>query len=188
VVPYLKREETEYITTHQEIERSKVSFLDLLPSREYDLTILYVHVGKTGGITLDKIFKSNCEWYKDPSPRHACNQNLPTIAPVITHLVKRTIHISLRKGDKEFIRHNATSFLFTVRNPIARAISAFNMDHLQNRDSSHRSRNPYSKHLRGIFYDECFPTMEDFAMVLRKMVLGTISQRHLKYKIIVIRI
>lgn len=29
-----------------------------------DRRILYLHVGKTGGTSLDKILRSNCEWYK----------------------------------------------------------------------------------------------------------------------------
>jgi hypothetical protein len=156
---------------NQERERSKESLMGLLPSRDYDRTILYVHVGKTGGVTLDKIFKSNCEWYMN-TIKQACGHGLLKIPPVISHLTKRTIHMSMSTGDREFISDNATSFLFTVRNPIARAISSFNFEHLDN----NKRLDSYTKHLKSIFYEKCFPTIEALAMVLKNGTWFNISK------------
>ena len=35
-----------------------------------DLTLLYLHVGKTGGMSLDRILKSNCKWRKGKPPQN----------------------------------------------------------------------------------------------------------------------
>jgi hypothetical protein len=78
----------------------------------------------------------------------------------------------MRPGDKDFIRDNATSFLFTVRNPIARAISSFNFGHLNN----NKRLDSYTKHLKSIFYEKCFPTIEDLAMVLKNGTWFNISK------------
>ena len=131
-----------------------------LPVMEGDRKILYLHVGKTGGATLDKIFRSNCE-YKSKKLR--CLSELPEHhESVLSHLTKYTVHVKPWKKLRQFA--DITSYLFTVRNPIDRAISAFNMDHLRNTDDL--SNSPYWLYLKNIFYTQCFPIIEDIASVL----------------------
>jgi hypothetical protein len=151
----------------------KVGSFNLQPSIGSDRTILYLHVGKTGGATLDRILRASCEWHKSQGSKRKCYQGLIGIEPVISHLTRRTIHVNLQPGDRQFARDNATTFLFTVRNPIARAVSAFNMLHLTN---SKGRLNPYTKHLKRIFYDACFPTIEDLALVLMNKIHSNSSK------------
>ena len=65
-----------------------------LPVMEGDREILYLHVGKTGGATLDKIFRSNCE-YKSKKLR--CLSELPEHESVLSHLTKYTVHVNWKK-------------------------------------------------------------------------------------------
>jgi len=127
-------------------------------------SIVYVHVGKTGGTTLDGVFRSNCEWYRDGKQGKKCFQSLKkgNHGSLLSQLTKRTIHTAQRNDDWKWIRDNSTTFLFTVRNPIARAVSAFNFDHPTNVPTG----NDYWDHLKDIFYGKCFPTVEDLSIIL----------------------
>ncbi len=150
-----------------------------LPTMPNDRTILYLHVGKTGGITLEDILRSNCLWRKIEQNRNACFNKLHfatlqrstngttkvTFGPdesVLSHLTKMTMHMFVDKEFAPFAKHNATSFLFTVRNPIDRAVSAFNMNHILNQPVGR----PSIVNARSMFYTKCFPTIEDLAIVL----------------------
>jgi hypothetical protein len=145
----------------------------ILPSMNEDRKILYLHVGKTGGTSMDKIFGSNCDLYKAWFLKEKCYKALPQIEPVIARLTKRTIHLKWRAEDKQFAKHDATSFLFTVRSPLTRVVSAFNMHHLSN---IKKPRDSYELHLRSIFYDKCFPTIEDLAVVLMNKIQSNSSK------------
>ena len=141
---------------------TKESPLFLLPVN--NCSIVYLHVDMTGGMNLNKVFRSNCEWFNDKKAGKDCfeffiegnNESL------LSQLTKRTIHIRERNDDREWIRDNTTTFIFTLRNPITRAVSAFNNDHPRNVPT----RNGYAAHLRDIFYGKCFPTVEDLSIVL----------------------
>ena len=132
-----------------------------------DRTILYLHVGKTGGTTLDRVLRSNCESHQTARPARIrdCLERLLKPEPVLSHLTKKTMHAKIHRIHRKdpFAQKNATSFLFTVRNPIDRAISAFNMDHPKNNPDI---KDDYFIHMRSIFYDKCFPTIEDLASIL----------------------
>ena len=128
-------------------------------STHIDRTIVYLHVGKTGGTSLNKAFRANCEWLS--SGKGKCFEQLIQPETVISHLTKKQVHAQIRKNDP-FFSVNATSYLFTIRNPIARAISAYNMDHPKNSPQS----NPYFVFWKTRFYEKCFPFVEDIASVL----------------------
>lgn len=64
-----------------------------------DLRLVYLHVGKTGGTSLDKILKSNCQWYHEK--KHACLEQLlwksknDTISRelVLSERTAKTLHV-----------------------------------------------------------------------------------------------
>lgn len=127
-----------------------------------DRQILYLHVGKTGGTTLNSVLRSNCGWLEGAKVKRECLARLPKVESVISHLTRKTIHVRYRPPDVEFTKENATSFLFTVRNPVSWVVSAFNMEHLMNC----KQKDLYATHMKGIFYKKCFPTIEDLAETL----------------------
>merc|ERR1712176_281068 len=142
-----------------------------LPVMEGDREIIYLHVGKTGGTTLDKIFRSNCEYYQGGRKRKICFNELPQHESVLSHLTKYTVHVRWNQKLINYADNVATSYLFTVRNPIDRAISAFNMDNLNNMDQAkNMPKTEPIMYLKNIFYTQCFPTIEDLASVLSDQV------------------
>lgn len=123
-------------------------------------SIMYVHVGKTGGTTLDAVFLANCRWYRINEVRQRCLddfQKRNRTESTLSTLVKSTMH-----GDRwgKFARHidETTSFLFTVRNPISRAVSAYEMHHIDNERFGRGKKQ---------FYVDCFPTIEDLSRAVR---------------------
>lgn len=133
-------------------------------------SMIYVHVGKTGGITLDKVLRSNCMWYSGAARRKKCLKALDddhdggSSNTMVSELSKATLHLGPRRDYNEWIL-NATIFLVTVRNPIARAVSASNFDHPSNNDPRRYAQGmPDSVKL---FYIECFPTVQDLANLLQ---------------------
>ncbi|KAL3914546.1 MAG: hypothetical protein SGILL_006063 [Bacillariaceae sp.] len=152
------------------------AFRRLPPETNSTRQIMYIHIGKTGGYTLDAALVSNCAWYGLVEPRKACFDNffhaqqknvtwsssILEVDSVLSYLTKATVHLAPRFHYDNFI-NTTTTFLFSIRNPISRAVSAFDMDHLLNNDYSGR------KHIRRSvtqFYEKCFPTAEHLAQVL----------------------
>jgi hypothetical protein len=149
-----------------------------------DRSIIYVHIGKTGGTTLDKVLHSNCEWYKDDA-RNKCLKGLTSKQIYLSQITKQTFHL-WRPVIRTKAVTNSTSFLFTIRNPITRIISAFNMEHIDNIDTSWLKNAPMGQEealkLKQIFYYDCFPTIQHLALILAKKqeahYFSTGSQRH----------
>lgn len=145
--------------------------------------MIYVHVGKTGGTTLDQVLRSNCEMYELYGLRSTVRACLNALVQesYLSELTTYTLHT---KGAREIPArmrtNNITTFLWTIRNPVARAISAFYMEHPNNTRTRHvaaarnRRRREYRTRIRSDFYDRCFPTAEDLALVLARKKSKTI--------------
>jgi hypothetical protein len=117
-------------------------------------SIMYVHVGKTGGAVLDVVFLANCLWYLRPEAQQKCYDNFydrNLTESALSSAITSTTHCERRGRSKTPIQ-NTTSYLFTVRNPISRAVSAFDMHHVANEGSMRTKKQ---------FYVDCFPTIED---------------------------
>ncbi|KAL3823882.1 hypothetical protein ACHAXA_005464 [Cyclostephanos tholiformis] len=111
-----------------------------------DKQICFVHVGKAGGSTVGCMlgFNLHCESHND----------IIDLLPIVTtHAFHRGINDCL---------DDAKYYLFVVRDPLARMLSAFNYERPNATDpKAHRSQGPFS---RGKLYDECnFQTLEDLA-------------------------
>lgn len=153
--------------------------------------LMYIHVGKTGGYTLDSVLRSNCEWYglktakedcwalynsinQDPSTQQ--QQQLPfSQGSHLSHYTRSTMHLDPRRQNARWI-NEATAFLVSARNPIDRAVSAFDMDHIRNNKKSIHRR-PKLKQMRQRFYEECFPTAEKLAQGLVATAADTDTAR-----------
>jgi len=144
-------------------KKETVSFPLLVKSKNVTTprSIVYIHVGKTGGTTLEYVLRSSCEWYRDVRVKNKCFKERFSIQSKnesrLSHLVLNTVHI---RGNNPAIR-DASTFLITVRNPIARLVSSFDHDHVNN-----------TRVIGGVldrrnsFYKRCFPTAQVLADVL----------------------
>ena len=130
---------------------------------------------------MNKVLRSNCEWYQGLASKKKCFRGLSSSSQataeggeeeesVLSKATKRTFHARnfRNKIEGKFIRDsNITSFLWTLRNPISRAVSAFNMDHPDNNKAS-----GYMGYWRGMFYRDCgIQTVQDFANILMLLPL-----------------
>jgi hypothetical protein len=159
--------------------------------------LIYVQVGKMGGTTLDSALRFNCYWYSDDIERkNLCNRALDRqekqgFHTMISRSTKATLHLK-PKDEFHFWIDEATAFLVTLRNPIARAVSAFNMFHPKNnrdiwrRKSFTRAVSAFNMQhpnntdfwrpeqeplahapLTEDFYNGCFPTVEHLAKAIK---------------------
>jgi len=154
----------------EEIESTKI---------ENNTKLYYVHIGKTGGSTLEtQVLKFKCNRFQG-SLGILCQNTTET------HLSRATIHTShgLDRFNNEKLKE-ATGFFYSIRNPISRAVSAYDMEHSRNREMSKRAKrakalNAVWSHY--IFYDLCYPdNAEQLALALHnqthKLVSWTSSQ------------
>merc|ERR1712086_188136 len=127
-------------------------------------TIYYVHTGKTGGTTLYRVLRACCDWFRNPRQKRKCSNEFNRFNESrLSKITKTHHHTSTRPTNHEWLP-KSTSFLFTVRNPIDRAVSAFDMGHPKNTNETNEA--VLSRTV--VFYDECFPDAEVLAMTLAK--------------------
>lgn len=142
---------------------SSSSELPPLPHMSHNRSIVYVHCGKSGGLTLQTILPAYCMWLRNG--RENCLQKVNTKS-LLSSLVKKHIHtkMSHTKNIWDFLKHNTTSFLFTLRQPVSRTVSSFYYSHPEN----------YKKKIDYLpitqFYTDCFPIVEDLASVLARKI------------------
>ena len=132
--------------------------------------IFYVHVGKTGGTTLSSVLRANCELYSKSGAQKCISnfQRMQKNESKLSSMVQKAMHINgrparfttKRPGDK------VTTFLFTVRNPITRAVSGFDMNNPKNSGGKHSN-------VTHFFYFKCFPTAQVLAEVLENSTSET---------------
>ena len=151
--------------------------------------LLYVHVGKTGGTTLDKVLRSNCEMYRLYGEHNTARKCLSALErggggeSYLSNITAYTLHTRGSENVESVMReNNITSFLWTLRNPISRFVSAFNMRHPNNSRAMAPSRNKlrreYRTRVRSEFYSECFPTVEHLATIMaekKKKFIQTVT-------------
>ena len=87
-----------------------------------DLKLLFVHVGKTGGTTIDKVLRSNCDYYRyggNEDSRKGCITELCCSDDklLLSKLTKKSIHmfIPVRELKQKFSSHDV---LWSIRNRI----------------------------------------------------------------------
>lgn len=132
-------------------------------------TILFVHVGKTAGETIQWRMKISCKLRKSTLMKEECYEYFTGEE---SSLSKATIgHLHCDKLRPSGSLANSTAFLFSLRNPIDRITSWFQYMHpencVPNRPSGacnlKKDNNPWGIN----FYQTCFPNVNDF---VRSMV------------------
>ena len=123
--------------------------------------IYFVHIGKAGGVSLyDTLRIRTGRKRLAPACRkeglvlpwgneNSCYRSFPTEQVLARHIVGHThLHSKMYSTiEKEWMLDNSNMFLYTVRDPIDRIISAYNYHRAEsrNRETHHR------------FYQTCFP-------------------------------
>ncbi len=115
-----------------------------------DLTLLYLHVGKTGGMSLDRILRSNCVWRKGKDPRKRCYEELLAGDDelLLSKKTKATLHMDLPVSEAVRRLYHKEQLLWTLRNPTSRMVSALDM----------RANHVYvtsDDFLGKVFYEKC---------------------------------
>ena len=126
-----------------------------------DRRIVFVHVGKTGGFSMNAVLKAGCERFRNSSSKTNCLNKFHTDSSgesKLSNLTKGVLHVNTRREQRKWL-NNATTFLVSARNPLTRAISAFDMDHLDNPNSKQDTE--YRRDIKTFFYHDCFPTFKD---------------------------
>jgi len=137
-------------------------------------TILFVHVGKTGGETIQWRIKLSCKLRRSKLLKEECFQHFE--GEEESALSKATIgylHCNKLKPTKSLA--NATAFMFSLRNPIDRIVSWFQYMHpdncVPNRPSGACNLKKDNSAWGVNFYHTCFPDVNDFARSLGKMTI-----------------
>ncbi len=167
-----------FVSDHQFLsDRNSTGMQDLWIREQHDeishhlhvdhfrnLTLMYVHIGKTGGTTLNTVLRSNCEWYNSAVAKQKCLQTRKgQMESMVSQRTKATMHTQPRKLFHQWI-HQTTAFLVTIRNPIDRAVSAFYMEHPLNTGTELTNMHWSVSQ----FYQDCFPTIQHMAEILQK--------------------
>jgi len=188
--------ESRFLLQSTRIHDEALLFLPTIPKKKR--TILFAHVGKTGGMTLRQYTSLKCRLPRDPE--------------VPEKLIQSCIHRYFREGDvlarqttgylhmwsvdPNELEHS-TSFLMTLRNPVDRIISAYRYSHPNNcnRKNKKKPDRPFgceiAKKMRQRrskqykMFGICFPSagIEDFAQsVMSPYYADSVSLKNISNK------
>lgn len=127
--------------------RNKKDILSLV--EKHERSIVLMHVGKTGGSSLSNALRAGCMWMNNRPKRRKCmNELQKSEETALSKAVKAKFHCGPRPGNLEWIE-KATSIMFSVRDPVARFLSAWSMDHPDNGARNNK--------IKELIYKDCFP-------------------------------
>jgi hypothetical protein len=139
------------------------------PSRK----ILFVHLGKAGGDTIRTTLHTSCSWSPYPHIRRQCEHKFRAQGNRETLLSQQTIGVfHTKRLTPSNAPQIATTFLWTLRNPIDRIKSWFYYSHPDNCDLVD-SLSPACRLQKATsgwafdFYQLCFANVEEFALALK---------------------
>ena len=161
------------------------SLLPASPPLSYD-NIMFVHVGKAGGNTLRVLFKVYCQ-----SDRHridkGCNDSPDSMlsdqvagfmhSNFITFKSSMNYSKAASSPDTNKGIANAEAFLFSLRNPVDRAMSWYHYEHPQS--CLHNTATRIACHTAidiandprtetALFFQTCFPSQHDFVAAFNR--------------------
>ena len=127
-----------------------------------DFKLLYLHTGKTGGTSLNKILRSNCDYHSNQEKKNRCYEELCCTEDelLLSKVTSRTLHRFIPRGKELKKNYQNHQLLWTLRNPIDRIVSALDM----------RANNVYATTVSfwaDVFFRQCgFQTVQDLADAL----------------------
>ena len=156
-------------TIQQQLANYANDTAPILNLGDHSRIIEFMHIGKTGGTTIDQIFFLQFKCHRmrfDQKVSHRkiaeCFKNIPKRKGALYNGMGLNFHLVAGLGGRRNMDCLAnpfiTTFLFTVRNPILRALSSYNFLHFNNTDSDFAQRR---NSWRDFFYQRCFPRQTD---------------------------
>lgn len=132
----------------------------------HEREIAFVHVGKAGGNTIRSALpRLRCSRFKTFQQQTRCFQNHNRSDSLLARSCHAEIHINKGPQTVEALE-NTTTFLVSLRNPIVRAISAYQYLHHNNTKSVYaQSAHPDKEK----FYKICFPTLKELMWTLHQI-------------------
>lgn len=137
-------------------------------------SIVFVHVGKTGGETIQWRIKLSCKLRRNALMKEECFEHFQGEESFLSQATVGYLHCDKLKPKGSL--KNSTAFMVSIRNPIDRIISWFQYMHLgncvPNRPSAacnlKKDNSPWGIN----FYKICFPVIDDF---VKAMVVSTVK-------------
>lgn len=132
--------------------------------------VLFVHVGKAGGETIKSILAAGCNSKRNKRNREVCQKTLPNSS--LSDAVKKYTHTS---GIGPQAAQLSTSYLYNIRHPVDRVESWYNYvspkncnenDRLSPSCKTARNIDKDRKAWESLFFDRCFPSVEEWAQTL----------------------
>ena len=132
-------------------------------------TLTFVHVGKTGGETIQWRLKLSCSLRKSKRKKARCTQQFQSGESFISRATIGYLHCD--KVKPRGIIRSSSMFMVSLRDPIDRIVSWFQYMHplncLPDRASGacnlKKDNNPWGL----AFYGDCFPDVNDFVRALK---------------------
>jgi Sulfotransferase family len=146
---------------------TRVTALDMNRTR----SIAFVHVGKAGGNTVRSALpRLECRRLQGGwQEQMRCFRDTYRPESPLARQVNAELHMEMGPKDKD-LTNNYDTFLFALRNPVTRAISAYQYLHYNNKKSPWaQKRHP----LKDAFYNECFPRLQDLLEALEETDMWT---------------
>ena len=147
-----------------------------IPVNDTEPRIAFMHVGKTGGTTLrTKVLYFGCEAIVKNYRKKTCLEKMNESGAEESNLSKYTqgiYHFEARIGEKKYkIEGGATDVLFTIREPVARAISWYGYHSPNNykKGGDPRSRliaNKDPNSFEARFFYDCFRSEAEMTQAL----------------------
>lgn len=143
--------------------------------QRFNRTLLFVHVGKTGGETIKWRLRVICDQRASKRKKARCQSMFRDTESVLSKSTIGYMHCDKIRPRESL--HQASTFLFGVRDPIDRVVSWYQYMHPANCLSSQPSaacnlkkdNNPWGRQ----FYKDCFPTIND---LIRSISYPALSQ------------
>ena len=158
------------------IQNDTITITPEIPQRPRK--IAFVHVGKAGGNTVRAAFpRLRCRRLQGPDEQARCFENHNRSDSPLSRACDVEIHLHTVGPHTRDELDPYTTFLVALRNPVTRALSAYQYLHPDNTQSSYaRSRHPAKVH----FYHHCFPTLPVFLQTLNQIqfVAASTSASH----------
>ena len=143
-------------------DKSSLSLQGNITLHKNPRLIALIHVGKTGGTTLWKLALPhlNCRHKRTQAKKAQCHIEASRDDSPLREASTLEFHMKpIQGGAKKVVEEKVSSFLFSTRNPVERAVSSYYFLHYNNRRQSTFARLQHP--LKDDFYIKCFPTIKN---------------------------
>jgi hypothetical protein len=139
-------------------------------------TLVFIHVGKTGGETIQWRLKLSCKLRTSKRKKARCFDQFEQGESYVSNATISYLHCDKLKPKRSF--QNASTFMISLRDPIDRIVSWFQYMHPLNcvpeRPSGACNLKKENNSWGLAFYGDCFPQVDDFVRSIHtSLVVGS---------------